>query len=54
MYAIAGGGHDWQRIWLIPAAMAGAVLILFALLFQYREAQQPAPAVAARAAGGRA
>lgn len=33
--AIEGGvaGHDWQSIWLIPGAMAGAVLILFALLF---------------------
>jgi nucleoside transporter len=54
MYALTGGGHDWQRIWLVPAAMAGAVLILFALLFQYRETEQPAAAVAARAAGGRA
>jgi hypothetical protein len=53
MYALPAGGHDWQRIWLVPAAMAGAVLILFALLFQYRETEQPA-AVAARAAGGRA
>jgi nucleoside transporter len=29
-------GHDWQSIWLIPAAMAGAVLILFAVLFHER------------------
>jgi nucleoside transporter len=28
--------HDWQSIWLIPAAMAGAVMILFALLFHER------------------
>ncbi len=53
MYTSASG-HDWQRIWLVPAAMAGVVLVLFALLFQYRESEQPAPAVAARAAGGRA
>ena len=53
MYALPGGGHDWQRIWLVPAAMAGVVLVLFAVLFQYRENGQPA-AVAARAAGGRA
>jgi nucleoside transporter len=29
-------GHDWGTIWLIPAAMAGAVMILFALLFYER------------------
>jgi nucleoside transporter len=28
--------HDWRSIWLIPAAMAGAVMILFALLFHER------------------
>jgi MFS family permease len=55
MYAMPGGGHQWDRIWLVPAAMAGAVLLLFALLFQYREqTEQPATAVAAGAAGGRA
>jgi nucleoside transporter len=34
-YAIEGGtpGHDWQSIWLVPAAMASGVLILFALMF---------------------
>jgi nucleoside transporter len=25
--------HDWSRIWLIPAMMSGAVLVVFALLF---------------------
>ena len=26
-YALpAGAGHDWQNIWLVPAAMAGVVL----------------------------
>jgi nucleoside transporter len=34
-YALPGGtGHDWKQIWLVPAAMAGAVLVLFALLFR--------------------
>lgn len=49
LYTVTGGAHDWQRIWILPAVAAGVVLILFALLFQYRE---PAPdkAAAARAA----
>jgi nucleoside transporter len=32
-----GTGHDWNTIWLIPAAMAAGVLILFAVAFNYRE-----------------
>jgi hypothetical protein len=31
------GGHDWRTIWLIPAAMAFAVLALFAAFFSGRE-----------------
>jgi nucleoside transporter len=27
-------GHDWATIWLIPAAVAAGILILFALLFK--------------------
>ena len=29
--------HDWNRIWLIPAFGAGAVLVLFALFFTHRD-----------------
>jgi nucleoside transporter len=29
--------HNWQPIWLIPAAMSVVVLVLFAILFQYRD-----------------
>jgi MFS family permease len=36
-YTVAGV-HQWDRIWIVPAVMAGAVMVVFALLFQYREA----------------
>jgi nucleoside transporter len=42
----AGGGHDWQRIWIVPAAASAAVLVLFALFFKSAEAR-PEAAVAA-------
>lgn len=42
---VAGGvAHAWDRIWLMPAIGALAVLVLFALLF--RSAEQRAPAAA--------
>jgi nucleoside transporter len=33
-FALPGGGHGWERIWLIPAASAGIVLVLFAMFFR--------------------
>lgn len=38
-YAISGG-HDWKAIWLIPAAIAGIVVILFIFLFKDNNANQ--------------
>jgi len=30
----SSNGHDWQNIWLIPAGIAGVVVLLFLLLFR--------------------
>ncbi|RSK33807.1 nucleoside permease [Hymenobacter metallilatus] len=37
-YQLAAGAHDWRMIWLIPASIAAAVLVLFLLLFKERTA----------------
>lgn len=34
MYQISLNAHHWFNIWIIPASMAGVVLVLFALLFR--------------------
>ncbi len=28
------GGHDWLQIWMIPAAIAFVVMLLFGIIFQ--------------------
>ncbi len=34
---LAGGGHAWDKIWMVPAGIAGVVLIAFMLFFKERE-----------------
>ncbi len=38
-YRLAGGGHDWHRIWTVPAVGAAVILVLFAVLFRPRAAE---------------
>ena len=47
------GGHDWPRIWLVPAAGAAIVLVLFALFFRSQETEARATAPIASGAGAR-
>jgi nucleoside transporter len=44
MYRISDTSNDWQAIWMVPALAAGAVLVVFALLFR------PTPAASAQTA----
>lgn len=37
-FQTSGGDHNWQSIWMIPAAIAAVVLVLFLLLFKDRAA----------------
>lgn len=35
---VTEGGHDWRSIWLIPAAIAAVVMVVFYLLFREQDA----------------
>ena len=41
-YRLADGAHDWYRIWLVPAAAAGVIMVMFALLFRPSTLSRPA------------
>ena len=49
---VAGGGHDWKSIWLVPAAGAAGVLLLFAALFRAETPATRVPAQSDLAPGG--
>jgi nucleoside transporter len=42
-FATPDGGHNWQAIWLIPAAIAAVVAGLFMLFFRDKNAKKPQP-----------
>ena len=33
-YTLPGGGHDWKSVWVVPAAGAFAVMLMFAAMFR--------------------
>jgi nucleoside transporter len=41
-FVLRPGAHAWERIWMIPAAGAAAVLVLFALFFRAADARTEA------------
>jgi nucleoside transporter len=46
-FRIGTDAHNWQRIWLVPAAGAAVVLVLFALFFRTQQEEEPTKIVRA-------
>jgi nucleoside transporter len=36
---VTADGHDWTQIWIVPAAIAGVVMVLFLILFKDRRVE---------------
>ena len=36
-YTAGENAHNWQNIWLVPAAISGLVLLLFSMFFRERK-----------------
>ena len=41
-YFATADGHQWRQIWIVPAIIAGVVLVVFLLLFKERDTTAPA------------
>ena len=41
-YFATADGHQWRQIWIVPAIIAGVVLVVFLLLFKDRDTTAPA------------
>ena len=37
---VTADGHDWTQIWIVPAIIAGVVLVLFLILFKDRRVEE--------------
>jgi phosphotransferase system glucose/maltose/N-acetylglucosamine-specific IIC component len=50
-YQNVNGTHNWKVIWLIPAGIAGAVLLFFIIFFRDKTSMEQKPGLVAEASG---